>query len=401
MRILMLSWEFPPNSVGGIGRHVVELTPFLAGLPAADGPIQIDILTPGYAGGASVEAITPHLTVHRIEMPPMDVRDLYNSVIANNRCFVEAAVELSMAADYDLIHIHDWLTGMAGIVLKHRWKRPLIATIHATERGRHQGYVPSNTSAQIDQLDWKICFEAWRVIVCSQYMRHELNGFFGTPFDKIEVIRNGIHAPDRAGFPPALLAELRNRYATNGEKLLFFVGRITHEKGLQVLLRAMPRILADHPMTRLLVAGKNANKMWPLAYELNVERAVEFLDYISDYQRDAIYQIVDAAVFPSLYEPFGLVALEAMALDCNVIASDVGGLGEVVKHLENGLTVLPNDPQSIVWAVNQLFSDPAAAQIRRARGLEAVQTIYRWEKVAAQTAQLYQTILDERNTVEW
>jgi glycogen(starch) synthase len=401
MRILMISWEFPPNSVGGIGRHVAELTPVLAGQAATDGPVYIDLLTPHYAGGAAVEQVTPYLTVYRIEMPPMDVRDLYNSVIANNNCFIEAASELAHDHRYDLIHSHEWLTGMAGIALKHRWKTPLIATIHATERGRHQGYIPSNTSAQIDQLEWKICYEAWRVIVCSHYMRQELNNFFGTPDDKLAVIINGINAAHYANCPPATLAELRRQYAGNGEKLLFFVGRVTHEKGLQVLIRAMPRMLTNHPDTRLLVAGKNGNKMWPLAYELNVERKVDFLGYVSDELRDCIYQIADGAIFPSLYEPFGLVALEAMALGCNVIASDVGGLREVVKHLQNGLTVYPDDPQSIVWAVNQLFADPGAAETRRTRALEEIQTIYRWENVAAQTAQLYQAVIQERRQVAW
>jgi len=401
MRILMISWEFPPNVIGGIGRHVAELTPELGGLATDDGPITIDVLTLNYTGGAHEEQVTPYVRVHRIDMPPMDPRDLYNSVIANNTAFIEKANALWQQQPYDLIHIHDWLTGMAGILLKHRWKTPLIATIHATERGRHQGFVPSNTSAQIDQLEWRICFEAWRIIVCSDYMRQELHNYFGTPFDKQEIIVNGIQINERQLASPEKLHALRQQYATNGERLLFFVGRVSHEKGLHLLMRAMPRILADHPQTRLLVAGRNGSKMWPLAYELNVEKAVNFLDYISDEQRDSLYQIVEAAIFPSLYEPFGIVALEAMALDCNVIASDVGGLGEVVKHEENGLTVLPNDPLSIVWAVNRLLTDPDAAQLRRERALEEVHTYYQWENIARDTAKLYQRVADERKHIEW
>ena len=122
---------------------------------------------------------------------------------------------------------------------------------------------------------------------------------------------------------------LRSLYAPNGERLLLFVGRIVHEKGLQVLLRAMPRILAQHPNTRLLVAGKNGAAMWPLAFELGVEQAVIFLDYVTNAQRDCLYHVVDVAVFPSLYEPFGIVALEAMAAKCNVVASSIGGIDEV------------------------------------------------------------------------
>ena len=395
MRVLMISWECPPHVVGGIGRHVAELTPALAGLPVGDGPLQIDLLTPHYAGGEAVEEVAANLTIYRVEMPPMDVRDLYNSVIANNSSLVDAASKLAVDRQYDLIHIHEWQTGMAGIVLKHRWRIPLLATVHATQRGRHQGHLPTTTSEQIDQLEWRICYEAWRVIVCSRYMRVELHNFFIAPLDKLEVILNGIHINNNR----CSLAErqvLYGQHAAEGEQLLFFVGRITHEKGLQVLLRVMPRILADHPQVRLLAAGRNSDQLWPLAYELNVEKAVDFLGFISDQQRDRYYQIVDAAVFPSLYEPFGLVALEAMALDCNVIASDVGGLGEVVRHQQNGLTVFPDDPLSIAWAVNELLSNPEAAAARRAHALNDVHTIYRWETIARQTAQLYRTVVRER-----
>ena len=90
----------------------------------------------------------------------------------------------------------------------------------------------------------------------------------------------------------------------------------------------------------------------------------------------------DAAISPSLYEPFGIVALEAMALDCNVIASDVGGLGEVVQHERNGLTVLPNDAASIAWAVDRLLTDPAAAAARRAEAQREVDTLYNWHTIA-------------------
>ena len=401
MRVLTISWEYPPHMVGGIGKHVADLLPPLGGIVANGEPLQIDLLTPLYDNGAAIEQLNEWVTIYRVEMPTVDVLDHYNSVIANNAYFVDFAQTLIADRSYDLIHIHEWLTGAAGVALKHRWKLPLLVTIHGTERGRHQGYVTGYTSQQINQLEWQICYEAWRVIVCSQFMREELQRYFNTPLDKIDVIFNGVNAQLGNDCTPAELDALQTRYAPHGERLLFFVGRMVHEKGVHVLIRALPRILAVHPETRLLVAGKNGQKMWPLAYELGVEHAVDFLGFISDRERDCIYQIVDAAVFPSLYEPFGIVALEAMSCGCNVIASHVGGLREVVEHLRNGLSVYPDDPLSVAWAVDQLFSNPEAAAQWRQRAQSETLPLFSWTLIAQQTAAVYAKIVKARDDTVW
>ena len=401
MRVLSISWEFPPHMVGGIGKHVADLLPELSGLAVNGAPVTIDLLTPAYGGGAPIEQLNDYCTIYRVPMPAVDVLDHYNSVIANNSYFVDYALANLAHLSYDVIHIHEWLTGVAGIELKHKWRIPLLATIHGTERGRHQGYLTSHTSQQINQLEWQICYESWRIIVCSHYMREELQQFFDVPFDKIDIIPNGVNPDAGADCTEMELTNLRWRYAPNGERLLFFVGRVVYEKGIQVLIRAMPRILAKYPNTKLLIAGKNGQKMWPLAYELNVEHAVEFLGFISDRERDCIYRIVDSAIFPSLYEPFGIVALEAMACGCNVIASHVGGLREVVEHLRNGLTVIPNDPLSIVWAVDQLFSNPATARRWQQYAQEKTLPQFRWSLIAKNTAALYGQLIQERAVVVW
>lgn len=401
MRVLTISWEYPPHMVGGIGKHVADLLPELGKVVLDGTPLQIDLLTPLYGASAPVEQLNEQVTIYRVAMPPVDVTDHYNSVIANNAYFVEFAQLLSADRAYDLIHIHEWLTGAAGVALKLRWKAPLLVTIHGTERGRHQGYITSRTSQQINQLEWQICYEAWRVIVCSQFMREELQRYFNTPANKIDVIFNGVNSKPAHECTPVEATALRTRYAPNGERLLFFVGRMVHEKGVHVLIRALPRILATYPQTKLLLAGKNGQKMWPLAYELGVEHAIEFLGFISDCERDGIYRVVDAAIFPSLYEPFGIVALEAMSCGCNVIASHVGGLREVVEHLRNGLAVYPDDPLSIAWAVDHLFSNPdAAAQWRRRAQMETL-PLFSWQLIAEQTAAVYAQIVDERRDTAW
>lgn len=401
MRILMISWEFPPYMVGGIGKHVAELVPALAEAGAHQPHFELELLTLRSAGGPVREEIGPGVVVHRADIHPVDPNDLFNSVMDINRTLEQKATELSGDEPYDLIHIHDWLVAGTGIALKHRWKRPLVATIHATERGRHRSYLPNEQSRQINQLEWASCFEAWRVIVCSGFMAGELYGYFATPQDKVSVIPNGVDVEPLQNCPPEQIEALRRKHAPNGERLLFFVGRSTPEKGLQVLLEAMPLILETYPDTRLLVAGKNSERMQGRVEELGIRSAVDILGFISDEERNCLYNSVDAAVFPSLYEPFGIVALEAMAAGCSVIVSDVGGLGEVIQHLNNGITVLANNPQSIAWGVERLFDNPQQMRFMRERAQEHVERLYTWDKIALHTIELYRAVVNERAGVNW
>lgn len=401
MRILMLTWEFPPYVVGGMGKHVAELVPALAALAGTDKDLHLDVVTTRYEGNERVEQLDDHVTVYRVDTPSLDPIDMYNSVMAANEVLKANALTLGEQHSYDLIHIHDWLVGEAGISLKHGWKVPLLTTIHATERGRHQGNLTGQTSHQIHHTEWRICYEAWKVIVCSQYMASEVQRFFELPPSKVVVIPNGVDIAPFQRQDSDLLQQLRTRYAPNGERLLFFVGRMVHEKGVHLIIQAMPKILKKYPDVKLLVAGRNGEKFLPLASEHGVADRVDFLGYITDAERNALYQLVDAAIFPSLYEPFGIVALEAMAAGANVIVSAVGGLQEVVNHLQNGLTIYPGDPNSIAWAVDQLFQDPVSAQRRRELARRQVETLYNWHLIAHRTLDVYQHIIEERNNVYW
>ena len=402
MRLLFISWEYPPNVVGGIGKHVSELVQaFVALSSEITTPFQMDLLTPHSGNAPLFEELSESMTVHRVETPLVNPLDLFNSVVDNNRYLVSKARELHESNPYSLIHVHDWLTASAGIELKHDWKIPLVTTIHATERGRHHSHLPSETSHRINQLEWQVCFESWRLIVCSSYMAGELRRFFNVPLDKVTLIPNGVDVTPFASCTEERVRELKGRFAPHGEKLLFYIGRITPEKGVQVLLRALPSIREKHPDVRLLVAGRNSEQMQPLVDELGIGEAVELLGFIDSETRNCLYRSVDAAVFPSLYEPFGIVALEAMAAGCSVIASEVGGLAEVVDHRRTGLTVRANDTQSIAWAVDQLFTDPVQAQAMRARALQEVTRSYNWVTIAASTLNMYRAVVSQRQGVNW
>lgn len=402
MRLLLISWEYPPNVVGGLGRHVHELVEAFAVLSErVEAPFHVDVLTPHTGNAPFVQKLSEVAAVHRVETPSVNPLDLFNSVADNNRFLVQKARELHDTNPYSLIHAHDWLTATAGVELKHGWKIPLVATIHATERGRHQSHLPSETSRNINQLEWRLCFEAWRIIVSSSYMAGELGRFFNVPLDKVSLIPNGVNPTPFQSCTEDRIDELRARYAPNGEKLLYFVGRITPEKGVHVLLKALPAIRESYPDLRLLVAGRNSEQLLPLVSELGLDDTVELLGFIDSETRDCLYCSVDAAIFPSLYEPFGIVALEAMAAGCNVIASDIGGLGEVVDHRRTGLTFRANDPGSIAGAVRQLFSDPVQARAMRARALEDVTRSYNWVTIADATLRTFETVVAQRQNVSW
>lgn len=402
MRLLIISWEYPPNVVGGIGKHVAELVQAFTAL-AAEGssPFHLDLLTPHAGNAPEMEKLSEAVTVYRVATPAVDPLDLFNSVIDNNRFLVDKARELHSRTPYSLIHVHEWLTASAGIELKHDWKVPLLVTVHATERGRHRSHLPNVTSRQINQVEWHACYEAWRIIVCSSYMAAELSRYFEVPLDKVSVIPNGVDVRPFQSCPEERVRELSSRYAPDGEKLLFFIGRITPEKGVQVLLRALPILRQTYPNVRLLVAGKNSEQLQPLVDELRIGALVELLGFIDNETRNCLYRSADAAIFPSLYEPFGIVALEAMAAGCNVIVSDVGGLSEVVDHQRTGQTVLVDDPQSIVWAVEQLFSDPVLAQKMRGEALREALDIYNWRTIASSTLETYRSVVAHWQDVNW
>ena len=298
MRLLINSWEYPPNVVGGIGKHVAELVQAFTAL-AAEGssPFHLDLLTPHAGNAPEMEKLSEAVTVYRVATPAVDPLDLFNSVIDNNRFLVDKARELHSRTPYSLIHVHEWLTASAGIELKHDWKVPLLVTVHATERGRHRSHLPNVTSRQINQVEWHACYEAWRIIVCSSYMAAELSRYFEVPLDKVSVIPNGVDVRPFQSCPEERVRELSSRYAPGGEKLLFFIGRITPEKGVQVLLRALPILRQTYPNVRLLVAGKNSEQLQPLVDELGIGALVELLGFIDNETRNCLYRSADAAIF--------------------------------------------------------------------------------------------------------
>lgn len=387
MRVLMLSWEYPPHIVGGMGKHVMDLVAALA--PQG---IEIHVITPLLRGDVARETTAQGVHIHRVEPPRMEQYDYVSFVRETNAEMERAARGLQTEfGPFNLIHAHDWLVAPAAVALKHAWRRPLIATIHATERGRRQGYVSDGQSEDIDRLEWSLTYEAWRVIVCSRFMAHQIHAYFNTPPDKIDVVPNGVYVIRDPFMSEQEHRAFRRRFVDDDQPLAFYVGRIVYEKGLQVLLEAWPRVLAALPGARLLIAGTGGylETLKNRAWELGISDTLLFTGFIPDEDRDKLYHIADVAVFPSLYEPFGIVALEAMAARCPVVVAETGGLREVVRLHETGVMVHPNDPESLAWGILHTLQHPDWARTRAQNAFREVGDVFNWQRIAEATAEVY------------
>jgi glycogen(starch) synthase len=334
----------------------------------------------------------------------MEEGDFYANVWrANVRMAEFVQREWSNWEPVSVIHVHDWLTSFMGIALKHHYKIPMIATIHATEKGRMNGVISSALSRMVHEAEWKLMYEAWRVIVCSTFMGRELERDFHLPSEKIDIIPNGIdiHTFDR--YQSEDLSLFRHMYASDEERLVFSVGRMVHEKGFHVLVSAAAEVLKAHPEVKFVVAGKGEkledlrNRVW----DLGIEENVMFTGYVDEDTKNRLYLVSDLAVFPSLYEPFGIVALEAMAAGCPVVVSNVGGLGEIVTDGVHGLVVPPGDPSALASAIVRVVENPALAKRWSENARRLVEESYDWLAIARKTLDVYRRVANERAQVEW
>jgi glycosyltransferase involved in cell wall biosynthesis len=232
-------------------------------------------------------------------------------------------------------------------------------------------------------------------------MREEVTRFFNTPSDKIVVIPNGVDATRFESYECS--RQFRSRYASDQEKIILYVGRLVPEKGANVLLGAMPGVLSSHPEAKLVVVGEGYYKeeLMRIAGRLNISSKAYFTGYVDDWTLGSLYKCASIAVFPSLYEPFGIVALEAMASGVPVVVSNTGGLSEIVENNVNGLKVEPNNSEALSRAISRLLDNPDLAENLKQEAFKKVTRIYNWQAIAETTAELYFQTLEEARSNPW
>ena len=326
MKILMLTWEYPPRIVGGIARVVHDLSHRLI----KDGH-EVTVVTykegnvPDFEDDKGVK-------VYRIGNYMINPNNFIDWIMQMNFNLVAKANEIiAKEGNFDVIHAHDWLVAYAAKTLKNSYGTPIVATIHATEAGRNSG-IHDETQRYINDTEWMLTYEASEVIVNSNYMKSELQRLFGLPFEKINVVPNGVNLNLYSGVERDY--EFRRQYAADNEKIILFVGRLVYEKGIQHLIAAMPKILEKYHDSKLVIAGKGGmiDELKAQVNAMGISNKVYFTGYLNSKQVVKMYKCADVAVFPSTYEPFGIVALEGMLSGTPVVVSDVGGLNEIVQH---------------------------------------------------------------------
>ena len=385
MKILMLTWEYPPRIVGGIARVVHDLSKRLI----KDGH-EVTVVT--YRDNADVPEYENDkgVNVYRVDNYMIHPNNFIDWIMQLNFNMLSKATEIiNKEGGFDVIHAHDWLVTYAAKSLKNAYDIPIVATIHATEAGRNSG-IHDETQRYINDTEWLLTYEATEVIVNSNYMKNEIQRLFGLPFDKINVIPNGINLSNFTGIERDY--DFRRQYAMDNEKIILYVGRLVYEKGVQHLIAAMPKILSNYNDAKLIIAGRGGmmDELRAEASNLGLKDKIYFTGYLNSKQVQKMYKCADVAVFPSTYEPFGIVALEAMLAGVPTVVSDVGGLDEIVTHGVDGMKSYAGNANSIADSVTALLYDHQLATNVSKKAKQKVKDQFNWEKIAQDTHFTYE-----------
>ena len=391
MRVLLISWEYPPVIEGGLARHVRKLSEHLV----QDG-VEVHVLTRG-GGRLPLEEERHGVVVHRVREPefPKDASAFVRWVQDMNLDMGELADELCTQIDFALVHSHDWLVASAAELVARRFGRPWLTTVHATEWGRHQGWVQNHPQSYIHAAERSMVRSADAVIACSRYMRSHVASVFGVAPSRITVIPNGMDPRDLEPVVPDL-ASLRARYARPAERLVLLVGRLVYEKGFHLALDALAPVIGGLGNVRFVVAGTGTaeTELKRQARRLGLTRHGCFLGWVGDDMLHSLYRVADLCIVPSIYEPFGLVALEAMASGCLCVVADTGGLREVVPGDGTvGLRFASRDSAALRDVLEEVLTDDQARAQLVAEAREHVLR-FDWGEVARSTHALYRQLTE-------
>jgi glycosyltransferase involved in cell wall biosynthesis len=397
LNVMMFSWEFPPRVIGGISPHIYFLSKSLAKIG-----VKVHVVTCDFPGAPAHETIDD-VEVYRIDSYKTPSPDFATWVFLMNLNMQReaAAIAAKLPQPIDVFHAHDWLVATAGIGLKHIFRKPLLVTMHSTEIGRRDG-LHAITERMIHETEAWLTYEAWRVICCSDYMMQHVRWAFGLPPDKMSMVPNGVNPQIYNGLEKQDLASFRLQFALPQEKIVLYVGRLVYEKGIHILINAVPKILSKVNAKFVIVgSGYMQEQLSNIVKSMGLEHKVLFTGFVDEQSLLKLQKVADVSVVPSLFEPFGIVALEAMAAKSPVVVSDTGGLSEIVQHETTGIKVYPNNTDSLAWGITKILTDDAFANAIRMNAYRKILEKYDWDKIAQQTLGMYQAVLGEYSKSFW
>ena len=384
MKILMLTWEYPPRIVGGIARVVNDLSKRLI----KDGH---DVYVITYKeGNVPYYENDKGVHVYRVDNYMINANNFIDWTMQLNFNMIAKAGEIiNKEGKFDVIHAHDWLVAYAAKTLKESFGIPLVSTIHATEAGRNSG-IHNAEQKYVNDTEWMLTYESSEVIVNSKFMKNDLQRLFGLPYEKINVVPNGINTTVYNGLERDY--NFRRKYAMDNEKIILFMGRLVYEKGVQHLISAMPKILSGYHDAKLIIAGKGGmlDELKAQVDAMGLGNKVYFTGYLNAKQVSKMYKCADVSVFPSTYEPFGIVALEAMLAGVPTVVSDVGGLNEIIDHRVDGMKSYAGNPNSLADSILELLLNPELCDKVTKKAKQKVKNEYNWNKIAQDTYFTYE-----------
>lgn len=381
MKVTFITKEYPPNVYGGAGVHIRELARCLADM------MDVDVRCFGNQrlkkGKLEVSGYQPEPKLHCKDQPKFD--SLFNTIFTDLLILMDRI-------DADVVHTHTWYAHLAGFLASKLYQVPYVATSHSLEPLRPwkeeqlaEGYY---VSTWIEKVGLE---NADRVVAVSRMMKEDILNNFSVDPDRVVVIHNGIDLNVYKYRP--LRPEIREEYGID-EDYVLFVGRPTAQKGMEHLIDAADDIPVQVVFEAIGADTKDyeARMMDKVKGKKNI---VWIHENLGDEKNVELYSSARVFVCPSVYEPFGIINLEAMACDTPVVASAVGGIKEVVVPDETGLLVEPGNPAQIAKAVNSLLANPELASYMGKNGRRRVEKYFSWESIAKQTRQMYSELLVE------
>ena len=413
MKLAVFVYEYPPKIVGGLGTYAAEITRKFV---LDDHDVTVFTMNDDQ-GSLPTREIWRGIEIHR----PLhiDISDSLPDVIAEDikkwgrglHFFGKLMVYNYLSAaklinelikkegmKYDIVVAHDWLSAMGGITVKREVGLPFAFHVHSTEKGRTLG----NGSGVVSNIELRAGKMADMVVTVSYAMKDELMQL-GFPKEKIQVSYNGVDPQkyNPANVSNADIKRIRSKYGINdNEFMILFLGRLVGVKGVDKLIMAMPHILMKMPNAKLVIVGVGdlQEYLTNLTRTIRLEEHVKFcFDFIPEEERILHYAACDIAVFPSHYEPFGIVALEAMSMEKPVVvgAAGVSGMREIViccGEEQCGYHIDPNNPSDIAWGVISALENPEKRKLLGKNGRKRVIAEFTWTRIAKKTIELYEII---------